>query len=133
MRRYAQTAVAPYAVRARPGAPVAAPLAWSDLDDPDLTARRWTLATVDGLLEDNLWQDPPRPRSLAMARGLTPHSSVTRQARRHDTAAAHDRTTADGRIRADPRRGSRHQAAEHTRAPVSAARAVRALLGTHQG
>ncbi|WP_443056155.1 non-homologous end-joining DNA ligase LigD [Streptomyces sp. NBC_00239] len=29
-----QTAVAPYAVRARSGAPVAAPLAWSDLDDP---------------------------------------------------------------------------------------------------
>ncbi|WP_406048016.1 hypothetical protein OG280_01140 [Streptomyces virginiae] len=70
MRRYAQTAIAPYAVRARPGAPVAASLAWSDLDDPDLTARRWTLATVDGLLEDNPWQDPPRPRSLAMARGL---------------------------------------------------------------
>ncbi|MBT2541581.1 non-homologous end-joining DNA ligase [Streptomyces sp. ISL-44] len=67
---YAQTAVAPYAVRARPGAPVAAPLAWSDLDDPDLTARRWTLATADGLLKDDPWQDPPRPRSLRKARGL---------------------------------------------------------------
>ncbi|ARE73316.1 hypothetical protein B6R96_04690 [Streptomyces sp. Sge12] len=51
MRGCAQTAVAPYAVRARPGAPVTAPPAWSDLDDPDLTARRWTLATVDGLLK----------------------------------------------------------------------------------
>ncbi|KJY25014.1 non-homologous end-joining DNA ligase [Streptomyces katrae] len=61
---YAQTAVAPYAVRARPGAPVAAPLAWSELDDPRLTSRRWTLATVDGLLEDDPWQDAPRPRSL---------------------------------------------------------------------
>ncbi|MEF9881596.1 hypothetical protein [Streptomyces sp. P9-A4] len=30
---------APYAVRARPGA---APLSWHDLDDPDVTARRWT-------------------------------------------------------------------------------------------
>ncbi|MGW1937714.1 non-homologous end-joining DNA ligase LigD [Streptomyces goshikiensis] len=67
---YGQTAVAPYAVRARPNAPFAAPLAWSDLDDPDLTSRRWTLATVDGLLKDSPLQDPPRPRSLAMASGL---------------------------------------------------------------
>ncbi|MEU8434473.1 non-homologous end-joining DNA ligase [Streptomyces sp. NPDC029216] len=67
---YAQTAVAPYAVRARPGAPVAAPLAWSELDDPDLTARRWTLATVEGLLGNDPWQDPPRPRSLRNPRSL---------------------------------------------------------------
>lgn len=67
---YAQTAVAPYAVRARPGAPLAAPLAWSELDDPDLTARRWTLPTVDGLLKEDPWQDPPRPRSLRGARSL---------------------------------------------------------------
>jgi bifunctional non-homologous end joining protein LigD len=43
---YAQTAVAPYAVRAKPGAPVAAPLAWEELDDPELHPRRWTLANV---------------------------------------------------------------------------------------
>ncbi|MFF8261455.1 non-homologous end-joining DNA ligase [Streptomyces virginiae] len=67
---YAQTAVAPYALRARPGAPVAAPLAWADLDDPELTARRWTLTTVDRLLKENPWQDPPRPRSLGKARRL---------------------------------------------------------------
>ncbi|MEU4078921.1 ATP-dependent DNA ligase [Streptomyces venezuelae] len=67
---YAQTAVVPYAVRARPGAPVAAPLAWSDLDDPDLTARRWTVATVEGLLKEDPWHDPPRPRSLRRAREL---------------------------------------------------------------
>lgn len=65
---YAQTAVAPYAVRALPGAPVAAPLSWAGLDDPGLTARRWTLADVEELLGENPWRDPPRPRSLGPAR-----------------------------------------------------------------
>jgi bifunctional non-homologous end joining protein LigD len=48
---YAQTAVAPYAVRAKPGAPVATPLSWDELEDPELHPRRWTLATVPGRLE----------------------------------------------------------------------------------
>ena len=37
---YGQTTVAPYAVRAIPGAPVAAPLAWEELEDPELHPRR---------------------------------------------------------------------------------------------
>lgn len=41
---YAQTAVAPYTVRALPGAPVAVPVSWDQLDDPDLHARRRTVA-----------------------------------------------------------------------------------------
>ncbi|KUM85618.1 MULTISPECIES: non-homologous end-joining DNA ligase [Streptomyces] len=41
---YAQTAVAPFTVRAKPGAPVATPMAWAQLDDPGLDARRWTIA-----------------------------------------------------------------------------------------
>jgi len=49
---YAQTTVAPYAVRARPGAPVATPLRWEELEDPDLTAERWTIATIPGRLAD---------------------------------------------------------------------------------
>lgn len=67
---YAQTAVTPYAVRARPGAPVAAPLAWEDIEDPDLDARRWTLRGADALLARNPWRHPPRPRSLSRARTL---------------------------------------------------------------
>ena len=48
---YAQTAVAPYAVRAKPGAPVATPLAWEELSDPDLTPQRFTLRDVPARLE----------------------------------------------------------------------------------
>jgi bifunctional non-homologous end joining protein LigD len=40
------TAVPPYAVRPRPGGPVATPLRWEELDDPGLRPDRWTLRTV---------------------------------------------------------------------------------------
>jgi len=43
---YAQLAVAPYAVRARPGAPVATPLSWDELDDERLRPGWFTLRTV---------------------------------------------------------------------------------------
>ena len=49
---YAQTVVAPYAVRALPGAPVAMPLAWEELEDPELRAQRWTLRTLPDRLGD---------------------------------------------------------------------------------
>src|SRR3954462_330093 len=48
---YAQTAVAPYAVRAKPGAPVATPLFWEELSDADLTPQRFTLRDVPARLE----------------------------------------------------------------------------------
>jgi len=43
---YGQTVVAPYAVRALPGAPVATPLEWPELEDSRLNAQKWTLRTV---------------------------------------------------------------------------------------
>ncbi|MGW7411007.1 non-homologous end-joining DNA ligase [Streptomyces sp. NPDC054863] len=52
---YAQTVVAPFAVRSRPGAPVAVPLAWGELDDPELTARRWTVTDLGDRLERDSW------------------------------------------------------------------------------
>src|SRR3984885_10491890 len=48
---YAQTAVAPYSVRARPGAPVATPLDWAELKDASLTPHQFTLRTVGGRLD----------------------------------------------------------------------------------
>ena len=48
---YAQTTVAPYAVRARPGAPVATPLRWEELEDPRLRADSFTLASAPARVE----------------------------------------------------------------------------------
>ncbi len=41
-----RTLVAPYAVRPMPGAPVSAPIAWDELDDPALRPDRWTVSTI---------------------------------------------------------------------------------------
>jgi bifunctional non-homologous end joining protein LigD len=73
---YAQTAVAPYSVRARPGALVATPLSWQELDDRKLSPGRFTIATVPGRLSamrgnDGPWADLARRRysvSAATAR-----------------------------------------------------------------
>lgn len=43
---YAQTTVAPYAVRARRGAPVATPLEWDELDSRGMRPDRFTIADV---------------------------------------------------------------------------------------
>ncbi|MGW2102249.1 non-homologous end-joining DNA ligase [Streptomyces olivaceoviridis] len=65
---YAQTAVAPFTVRARPGAPVAVPLTWEQLDDPGLDARRWTIADAVDQARTDPWAGlPARGRSLAPA------------------------------------------------------------------
>jgi bifunctional non-homologous end joining protein LigD len=56
---YAQTAVPPYAVRPRPGAPVATPLAWDELSNSKLRPDRWTVKTVLRRLaaQGDPWED----------------------------------------------------------------------------
>jgi bifunctional non-homologous end joining protein LigD len=66
---YAQTAVAPFTVRARPGAPVAAPISWDQLDDPALDSRRWTIADAADQARTDPWAGVPRRgRALGPAR-----------------------------------------------------------------
>ncbi|MFI6012404.1 non-homologous end-joining DNA ligase [Streptomyces sp. NPDC051243] len=66
---YAQTAVVPYTVRARPGAPVATPLTWAELDDPELDARRWSIADAAEQARTDPWAGlMSRGRALGPAR-----------------------------------------------------------------
>ena len=48
---YAQTVTASYGVRARPGAPVATPLSWAEVEDGDLEPGQFTVATVRARLD----------------------------------------------------------------------------------
>lgn len=41
-----KTLVAPYSVRPAAGAPVSAPITWTELEDPDLRPDRWTVRTI---------------------------------------------------------------------------------------
>lgn len=63
-----QTSVAPYSVRAKPGAPVAAPLDWEELEDPEIGPRRWHIRNILDRLADrgDPWAEIDRhARSLA--------------------------------------------------------------------
>ncbi|MFI9202583.1 non-homologous end-joining DNA ligase [Streptomyces sp. NPDC053048] len=67
---YAQSSVAPYAVRARPHAPVATPVTWDELDDPALGPQSWTLRTLPDRLAEHgdAWKGLSRcRRSLTRA------------------------------------------------------------------
>jgi bifunctional non-homologous end joining protein LigD len=61
---YAQTVIAPYAARARPGAPVATPLHWDEVEDPRLDPRSFTIATIGDRLArtDDPWAGLPSRR-----------------------------------------------------------------------
>ncbi len=56
---YGQTGVAPYAVRARPGAPVATPLDWSELQQSRVHPRRYGLRNIGRRLGQKAdpWRD----------------------------------------------------------------------------
>ncbi len=64
---YGQTAVPPYAVRARPGAPVATPITWDELSrvEPD----QYTVRSIGRRLSrgGDRWADLPRAQSLGRA------------------------------------------------------------------
>lgn len=70
---YGHTSVAPYAVRARPDAPVATPLHWEELEERRTHPQRWTLRTVpDRLKQDgDPWRELPKSAvTLTRARKL---------------------------------------------------------------
>ena len=67
----AQTAVPAYAVRPRPGAPVATPVHWPEVEDDGLRPDAWTLATV----RDRLAGDGDPWADLAAAAGALPRLS----------------------------------------------------------
>jgi bifunctional non-homologous end joining protein LigD len=56
---YAQTAVAAYAVRARPGAPVATPLVWEEVEDTKLTSQKYNTQNIFKRLDKmgDPWKD----------------------------------------------------------------------------
>ncbi|TPQ17280.1 non-homologous end-joining DNA ligase [Streptomyces sporangiiformans] len=66
---YAQTAVVPFTVRARPGAPVATPISWERLDDPELGPRHWTIDDAVDQARTDPWSGLlRRGRALGPAR-----------------------------------------------------------------
>jgi bifunctional non-homologous end joining protein LigD len=62
---YAQTAVAPFSVRARPGAHVATPLHWDEVEDKSLAPDRFTIHTVLKRQGKDPWADLNRHRYSA--------------------------------------------------------------------
>src|SRR3546814_14893325 len=64
------TAIAPYSTRARPGAPVAAPLAWGELG-PSLRSDRYTVETLPrrlARLPDDPWAEMQKIRQSITAK-----------------------------------------------------------------
>lgn len=70
---YAQTSVAPFTVRPKPGAPVATPLDWDELQDRSLTSQSYSLKNIFRRLgqKEDPWQDFKRhARSLSGSRKI---------------------------------------------------------------
>ncbi len=56
---YGQTAVAPYAIRAKHGAPVATPISWEELKNPELNPQSYNIENIFKRLSEkkNVWAD----------------------------------------------------------------------------
>jgi bifunctional non-homologous end joining protein LigD len=56
---YGQTSVAPYAVRAKEGAPIATPIDWEELEDNNLTSQSYRLSNIFYRLsqKDDPWKN----------------------------------------------------------------------------
>jgi bifunctional non-homologous end joining protein LigD len=61
---YSATFAAPYAVRARPGAPISAPCTWEEIERGDVGPRTFTLKTIADRVErvGDLWADMRKHR-----------------------------------------------------------------------
>ncbi|MFE7776383.1 hypothetical protein ACFU5O_21330 [Streptomyces sp. NPDC057445] len=68
---HAQTAVAPFSVRALDGAPVATLIGRDQLDDPELTSRRRTIVDVAEQADAD-----PRNGGYCVAEGLRPEQGA---------------------------------------------------------
>ena len=75
---YAQLAVAPYSVRARPGAPVATPLSWDELDDK-LRPGQFTIRTVPDRISDVSGGNDPWAGMARRAAGLARAQELLRK------------------------------------------------------
>lgn len=64
---YAQTAVAPYALRAKPGAPVATPVRWNEMTKKDFSAQKYTIKNIFRRLES---QGDPWPGAFRRGQSL---------------------------------------------------------------
>lgn len=53
---YAQTGIAAYSLRPLPGAPVATPVGWEELQDPSINARTWHINNIEKRLAET--EDP---------------------------------------------------------------------------
>jgi bifunctional non-homologous end joining protein LigD len=83
---YAQTAVVPYSLRARDGAPVAMPISWQKLSDPKVSPQSYNIHNVFKQTRDpwvDMWHHSvamagPRARLDALMAGATPSSLRSR-------------------------------------------------------
>lgn len=73
--RWAQSTIAAWSLRPRPGAPVAMPITWDELDDTDPS--RWKLGDAPSRLSDRVQWPDPRRLEIASVEALAEEHAVT--------------------------------------------------------